>query len=393
LKVSSNIQVLLPDSPQTTDGPNGARGSKIKDGKSAACFPAACSVASTFDVDIARRIGVALGEETLTKGARCLLAPTVCIHRHPLGGRNFESFSEDPFLTGQMGIANVIGLQSTGVSATVKHFAVNEQETKRLNVNAVVAERPLREIYLKPFELIVKNANPWAIMTAYNKINGHHADSNEYLLKKVLRGDWGWTDGLVMSDWGGVNSTAESINAGVDLEMPGPARWRKPEVVIEAVKQGKLTAETITDRARNVLTFLQRLNAFENPIWSDPEERAIVNPQHSALIREAGAKGIVLLKNENDCLPLTKEKVQGKRVALLGYAKECLAHGGGSASVKPHYRVTPWDAFHEAFKGQDVEFVYSKGIKSRPGLSTCFDIARCTYVPSTPTSRRPNSRS
>ncbi|KAI8652782.1 Beta-glucosidase [Fusarium keratoplasticum] len=346
---------------KTTDGPNGARGSKIKDGKSAACFPAACNVASTFDVDIARRIGMALGEETLTKGARCLLAPTVCIHRHPLGGRNFESFSEDPFLTGQMGIANVIGLQSIGVSATVKHFAVNEQETQRLNVNAVIAERPLREIYLKPFELIIKNANPWAIMTAYNKINGHHADSNEYLLKKVLRGDWGWTDGLIMSDWGGVNSTAESINAGVDLEMPGPARWRKPEVVLEAMKQGKLTEETITDRARKVLAFLKRLNAFESPIWSDPEEHAIVNPQHSALIREAGAKGIVLLKNENHCLPLTKEKVQGKKIALLGYAKECLAHGGGSASVKPHYRVTPWEAFHEAFKGQDVEFVYSKG--------------------------------
>ncbi|RSL87845.1 hypothetical protein CEP52_015413 [Fusarium oligoseptatum] len=330
---------------KTTDGPNGARGSKIKDGKSAACFPAACSVASTFDVEIARRIGVALGEETLTKGARCLLAPTVCIHRHPLGGRNFESFSEDPFLTGQMGIANVIGLQSAGVSATVKHFAANEQETQRLSVNAVIAERPLREIYLKPFELIVKNAKPWAIMTAYNKINGHHADSNEYLLKKVLRGDWGWTDGLVMSDWGGVNSTAESINAGVDLEMPGPARWRKPEVVLEAVKGGKLTEETVTERARNVLTFLKRLNAFENPIWSDPDEHAIVNPQHSALIREAGAKGIV----------------RGKKIALLGYAKECLAHGGGSASVKPHYRVTPWDAFHEAFKGRDVEFVYSKG--------------------------------
>ncbi|KAL6366062.1 hypothetical protein LRP88_00158 [Fusarium phalaenopsidis] len=285
----------MPDSPQTTDGPNGARGSKIKDGKSAACFPAACSVASTFDVDVARRIGVALGEETLTKGARCLLAPTVCIHRHPLGGRNFESFSEDPFLTGQMGIANIIGLQSTGVSATVKHFTVNEQETQRLNVNAVVAERPLREIYLKPFELIVKNANPWAIMTAYNKVNGHHADSNEYLLKKVLRGDWGWTDGLVMSDWGCVNSTAESINAGVDLEMPGPARWRKPEVVIEAVNQGKLTEETITDRARNVLTFLQRLNAFENPIWSDPEEHAIVNPQHSALIRAHTFRQLPLL--------------------------------------------------------------------------------------------------
>lgn len=190
---------------------------------SAACFPAACSVASTFDVDIARRIGEALGEECLTKGAKCLLAPTVCIHRHPLGGRNFESFSEDPFLSGQMGSYTVVGLQSRGVAATVKHFVANEQETRRLDVNAIVAERPLREVYLKPFELIVKNANPWAVMTAYNKINGEHADSNAYLIQKILRAEWGWK-GLVMSDWGGTNSTAEALNAGTDLEMPGPTR-------------------------------------------------------------------------------------------------------------------------------------------------------------------------
>ncbi|KAJ3542133.1 hypothetical protein NM208_g4259 [Fusarium decemcellulare] len=350
------LTVPIPDK----DGPNGARGSKIKDGETAACFPAACSVASTFDVDIARRIGVALGEETLTKGACCLLAPTVCIHRHPLGGRNFESFSEDPFLSGHMGIGTVIGLQSTGVAATVKHFAVNEQETDRLNVDALIAERPLREIYLKPFELIVKNAKPWAIMTAYNKINGHHADSNEFLLKQVLRGEWKW-DGLVMSDWGGTNSTAASLNAGVDLEMPGPTRLRKLAEVLASIKEGKLTERVINQRARQVLWFLEQLKCFENPIWSDPGEQAVIKPEHSALIREAGAKGIVLLKNEDACLPLTKEKVRGKRIALLGYAKECLAHGGGSASVKPHYRVTPWEAMNEAYKDCDVEFTYSRG--------------------------------
>ncbi|KAH7141905.1 glycoside hydrolase superfamily [Dactylonectria macrodidyma] len=345
---------------KTSDGPNGARGSKIKYGASAACFPAACSVASTFDMDVARRIGVALGEESLTKGARCLLAPTVCIHRHPLGGRNFESFSEDPFLTGHMGIANVTGLQSTGVSATLKHFAVNEQETQRLNVNAVVAERSMREIYLKPFELIIKNANPWAIMTSYNKINGHHADSNEYLLKQVLRGEWNW-DGLVMSDWGGTNSSADALNAGVDLEMPGPSRWRKPSVILAAIRSGQLTEKTIEERARCVLGFLKQLKCFDNPAWSEPGEQAINKPEHAALIREAGAKGIVLLKNQDQCLPLTREKLKGKKVALLGYAKECLAHGGGSASVKPHYKVTPWDAFHEAFKNHNVEFSYSRG--------------------------------
>ncbi|CAH0003812.1 unnamed protein product [Clonostachys byssicola] len=345
---------------KTTDGPNGARGSRIKDGESAACFPAACSVAATFDIDIAHRIGVALGEEARTKGARSLLAPTVCIHRHPLGGRNFESFSEDPFLSGQMGIANVIGLQSTGVSATVKHFAANEQETQRLNVNAVVAERPLREIYLKPFEMIVKNANPWAIMTSYNKINGHHADSNLFLLQQVLRGEWKW-DGLIMSDWGGINSTAASLNAGVDLEMPGPARWRKKPAVLAAMQDGELTEATINERARHILLFLKQLRCFDEPTYSDPGEEAINKPEHAALIREAGSKGIVLLKNQDECLPLTKGKLRGKKVAAFGYAKQCLAHGGGSASVKPHYRISPWDALQEALRGWDVELSYARG--------------------------------
>ncbi|KAL2802023.1 glycoside hydrolase superfamily [Aspergillus granulosus] len=357
---------------KTTDGPNGARGSNIDGGKTAACFPAACSVAATFDVDLARRVGVALGEETITKGAHCLLGPTVCIHRHPLGGRNFESFSEDPLLSGHMAIANIRGLQSTGVSATVKHFAVNEQETQRLNVNAVVSERALREIYLKPFELVVKHGKPWAIMTAYNKINGYHADSNEVLLKQVLRGDWGW-DGLVMSDWGGVNSTAESINAGVDLEMPGPSRWRKIPDVLAAIKAGEISEATINERAHRVLGFLQAAKCFENPIWGEPNEQAVDKPEHRALIREAGAKGIVLLKNQNQVLPLTREKIKGKRIALYGYAKECLAHGGGSASVSPHYKVTVWDAFHEAFEDDDVELLYSQGAHTMRQLPVLTD--------------------
>jgi beta-glucosidase len=260
-----------------------------------------------------------------------------------------------------MAIANIRGLQSTGVSATVKHFAANEQETQRLNVNAVVSERALREIYLKPFELVIKDAKPWAVMTAYNKINGHHADSNEFLLKQVLRGEWGW-DGLVMSDWGGTNSTAESINAGVDLEMPGPTRWRKIPDVLAAIKAGEISEATINERARRVLGFLEAVKCFENPIWDEPSEQAVDKPEHRALIREAGAKGIVLLKNQDQVLPLTRDKIRGKRIALYGYAKECLAHGGGSASVSPHYKVTPWDAFHEAFIDDDVEIVYSQGM-------------------------------
>ncbi|KAL4789745.1 glycoside hydrolase superfamily [Aspergillus venezuelensis] len=357
---------------KTTDGPNGARGISIEGGKTAACFPAACSVAATFDVDLAQRVGIALGEEAITKGAHCLLGPTVCIHRHPLGGRNFESFSEDPFLSGHMAIANIRGIQSTGVSATVKHFAVNEQETQRLNVNAVVGERALREIYLKPFELVVKHAKPWAVMTAYNKINGFHADSNEVLLKQVLRGEWGW-DGLVMSDWGGVNSTVESINAGVDLEMPGPTQWRTIPAVLAAIKMGKISEATINERARRMLGFLQAVKCFENPIWKEPSEQAVDKSEHRALIREAGAKGIVLLKNQGQILPLTKDKVKAKRVSLYGYAKECLAHGGGSASVSPHYKVTPWDAFHEVFEDRDVEILYSQGAHTMRQLPVLTD--------------------
>ncbi|KAJ4174130.1 hypothetical protein NW754_004545 [Fusarium falciforme] len=257
---------------KTSDGPNGARGETFAGGTTAACFPAASSVASTFDVDLARKIGVGLGEETLTKGARCLLGPTVCTHRHPLGGRNFESFSEDPYLAGKMASQNVQGIQSTGVSATVKHYAVNEQETQRLSVDTIVGERALREIYLKPFEIAVKEAKPGAIMTAYNKVNGIHADSQPFLLQKVLRGDWGW-DGLVMSDWGGVNSTAGALNAGLDLEMPGPTRWRKVDQVLEAIKEGKVTEQVIDDRALHILNFLERENCFKNP--EIPKEQAI----------------------------------------------------------------------------------------------------------------------
>ena len=286
-----------------------------------------------------------------------MLGPTICIHRHPLGGRNFESFSEDPFLTGTLATQYVNGVESTGVSATVKHFAGNEQETERLSVKETISERALREIYLRPFELAIKNGKPGAVMTAYNIVNGDHCDSNSFLLNQVLRGEWGW-DGLLMSDWGGVNSTVESIKTGLDLEMPGPTRWRKVDEVVAAVKAGKISEETINQRAMRILRFLERQKCFTDP--SIPKEQAVNKPEHQALIREVGSKGIVLLKNDG-ILPLTKEKLRNKKVALLGYAKQALLHGGGSASVNPHYKVSPWDALHEAFKGENVEFAFAKG--------------------------------
>lgn len=167
-------------------------------------------------------------------------------------------------MTGKMAANVVNGIQEKGVAATIKHFAANEQETERLAVNEIISERALREIYLKPFEITIKEANPWAVMTAYNKVNGTHADSNLFLLKQILRGEWGW-DGLVMSDWGGTNSTADSLNAGLDLEMPGPTRWRTKEAVMKAVQDGEVSEQIITDRARNVLKLIQKVGAFENP--------------------------------------------------------------------------------------------------------------------------------
>ncbi|KAI0023681.1 family 3 glycoside hydrolase [Xylariomycetidae sp. FL0641] len=342
---------------KTSDGPNGARGADFSGGTRAACFPAACCVAATFDPEAANRVGQALAEECHTKGARCLLAPTTCIHRHPLGGRNFESFSEDPFLAGKLASQVIQGCQSRGVAATIKHFAANEQETDRFTVDETVSERALREIYMRPFEIAIKESKPWAVMTAYNSVNGQHCDSNQFMLQQVLRGEWGWK-GLIMSDWGGTNSTAEAINAGLDLEMPGPALRRKVPDVVAAVKEGKVSESTINDRVRAVLWLLEKLKAFEDPVI--PPEQAINKPEHQKLIRETGAHGAVLLKNDNSILPLSKEKVKGKKIALVGLAKEPLAHGGGSASVNAHYKIAPFDALQTVL-GDSAELVYAKG--------------------------------
>lgn len=331
----------------------------------AACFPAAVSIAATFDGGLAERIGEALAEEAATKGARCLLAPTVCIQRHPLGGRNFETYSEDPLLSGTMAQRMIAGVQKTGnVGATIKHFVANEQETGRTTSDSRVGERALREIYLRPFEMAVKSASPpLAVMTAYNCLNGTHCDGNERLLNDVLRGEWGW-GGLVMSDWGGTNSVAGSLTAGLDLEMPGPPRQRTVANVLASLKAGEVSEATIDARARSVLAFAKRVRAWDETN-SSAVEKAVDRPEHRSLIREAGARSIVLLKNDNGVLPVHPGKLSSTSkptVAFIGLAKDALAHGGGSASVRPHYKVSPWEALHEAL-GDQVNFAYAKGVR------------------------------
>jgi len=188
--------VPLPDrgipSIKTTDGPNGARGAFFKDGTPAALFPCGISLASSWNLELLHKVGEHLAEETKARGADVLLGPTVCMHRSPLGGRNFESFSEDPFLTGKLAASYIKGLQKRGVAATIKHFVGNEQESWRMTVDSIIGERPLRELYLKPFEIAIREAKPWAVMTAYNLVNGVHADMHEHTLKDILRGEWSY---------------------------------------------------------------------------------------------------------------------------------------------------------------------------------------------------------
>ena len=325
---------------KVTDGPNGARGGgALVGGVSAACFPAGIALAASWNTELLEAVGQALAEEAQSKGAKVLLAPTVNLHRGVLNGRNFECYSEDPFLTAWLGVSYVAGLQSRGVSATIKHFVGNESEFERMTISSEISERALRELYLLPFEAAVR-AGVWAVMCSYNKLGGTYASENKRLLTEILRGEWGF-DGIVMSDWFATHSTAPAVNAGLDLEMPGPARFRG-EKLLEAVENGSAERDAVKRSSERLLNLFERVGAFENP--DIPEEKAVNKPEHRALIRRAGAEGAVLLKN-NGVLPLDKDL---KKVALIGpNAKTAQIMGGGSAQVNAHYRVSPYDGLKE----------------------------------------------
>lgn len=321
-----------------TDGPNGARGGgSLIGGVTAAAFPVGISIGATWDTALAQDIGQALGQEVKSKGAHVALAPTVNIHRSVTNGRNFECYSEDPELAANLAVAVIKGLQGEGVAATIKHFAGNESEIERTTISSQIDERSLREIYLRPFEDAVKIAGTWGIMSSYNKLNGTYAAENHWLLTKVLREDWGY-DGIVMSDWFGSRTTAPTVNAGLDLEMPGPTRDRGAKLVA-AVHAGEVSVETVRSLALNILRWMARTGALHDQ--AEWVERADVRPEHAALIRRAGAAGTVLLQN-NGILPLAPD---GGTVAVIGpNAKVAQIMGGGSAQLNPHYRVSPWDA-------------------------------------------------
>ena len=330
---------------RTTDGPNGVRGTKFFAGVPAACLPCGTALASTWDQDLLRDAGILIGKECLAKGAHCWLGPTINMPRSPLGGRGFESFAEDPHLAGRMAATMITGCESTGVISAVKHFVGNDQEHERRAVDVLVTQRALREIYLRPFQIVARDACPGALMTSYNKINGKHVVESKEMLDMV-RQEWKWNP-LIMSDWLGTYTTIDSMNAGLDLEMPGPSRYRGRYV--ESALQARLIKEsTIDNRAQKVLEFVQQ--ASRAPVSAVETGRDY--PEDRALNRKLCADSIVLLKNRNDLLPLPKTI---KKIALIGsHVRTPAISGGGSASLEPYYTVSLYDAVSEALPHTEI---------------------------------------
>lgn len=291
---------------------------------------------ATFDQALLREAGELMGRETIAKGAHVLLGPCINMQRSPMGGRGFESLSEDPVVAGLGAAAIIEGIEGTGVASCIKHFVCNDQEHQRTLYNAIVTDRALREIYLKPFQIATRDAKPATYMTAYNKVNGLHASENPILLKKILREEWGW-EGLVMSDWHGTYSTTEAVEAGLDLEMPGPSRWRKT-ILSHALSSGKLSPLTLDDRARAVLRLVDRCAASKVP--ENAPEGKLDTPETAAFLRRIASESLVLLKNSHGVLPLKKNQptlIVGPNVQAAVYC------GGGSSSLPAYYTVSPWE--------------------------------------------------
>jgi beta-glucosidase len=337
---------------KTTDGPNGARGAWGSMASPSVATPVGIALGATWNPEIVEKVGNVLADELDTKGAHILLAPTVNIHRTPIAGRNFECYSEDPFLSGILASAYIKGIQDKGKGACIKHFVANDQEYERFSMSSEVDERTLREIYLEPFRIAIRNSNPWAVMSAYNRVNGTYAAENEHTLNEILKGEWGY-DGIVMSDWFGTYDK-DVPSGGLDLEMPGKARWMSEEHVKRALDDGPLTEEQLDGKVRRLLGVLEKAGLFARP---EPQpERGENRPQHRSIIRQAAREAIVLLKN-NGTLPLKKVK----SIAVIGpYANTAQILGGGSSSVTPHYVVTPFEGIRKR-AGDKVRVQYAPG--------------------------------
>ncbi len=339
-----------------TDGPNGARGQTGPGGLSLSpslCMPSGSALGATWDPQVVEQVGAAVARQARDKQARVLLAPTVNLARHPLWGRNFECFSEDPVLSGKLAAAYISGAQGQGVAATVKHLVCNESEFERRTCSSEVDERTLRELYLLPFEMAVRQAGALAAMTSYNRLNRRYVAERADILEGALRGEWGF-GGIVMTDWWAAASTRVAAEAGLDLEMPGPGRAFGPALAV-AVRQGALKEAVLDDKVRRLLNVFDQVGALDDP--PGLPEQPLDRPEDRALARRAAAEAMVLLANDG-LLPLRPAGL--KRLAVIGPNAEVPAiMGGGSARVSPHYVVTPLEALRSRLEG--VEVVFEKG--------------------------------
>ncbi|MBB6634703.1 beta-glucosidase family protein [Cohnella thailandensis] len=339
-----------------TDGPHGLRkqqGSSdhlgLFDSVPATCFPSAAGMASSWDRELIGSVGVALGEECQAEEVAVLLGPGANIKRSPLCGRNFEYFSEDPYLSSEMAASHINGVQSQGVGTSLKHFAVNNQEHRRMSVDAVVDERTLREIYLASFEGAVRKAQPWTVMSSYNKVNGTYASENEFLLTRILKEEWGH-EGIVVTDWGANNERVDGLAAGNELEMPGNGGFGDRKIV-EAVRGGKLSEEALDRAVARLLELIfktvdgKRVNAVYD------------KDAHHALARKVAGESMVLLKNENSLLPLSR----GGKLAVIGaFAEKPRFQGGGSSHINPTKLDNPLEEIRK-LAGDSAAVAYAQG--------------------------------
>lgn len=347
-----------------SDGPAGVRGETWDEREPSTNLPSPTAWAATWDEDLVAQLAALLATDARRKGVHVVLGPTVNLHRSPLGGRHFECFSEDPLLSGRIGAAYVASLQEHGVGATPKHYVANDSETERFTVDVRVGERALRELYLAPFELIVRNARPWMVMAAYNAVNGVTMTEHD-LLRSPLADEWAF-DGVVVSDWTATRSTKASARAALDLVMPGPkGPWG--EALVAAVEDGSVPAELIDAKVRRLLRLAARVGALEwlpRPEW---KVTALTRDETTALIRKAATSAMTLVRNEGDILPL--EPAQLSQVALIGpNIDPGRTQGGGSATVLPPYTVSPLDGLTAALSPR-ARVVDAVGHQPQRGLA------------------------